>query len=366
MNFIQQKIDRKKKISKPKKNEPDSVLTIHNNKLKYFEELQSKILPRKQLELQELQSKNSYKYDIKIMDLKKEIKNIQEKKEENDYYLSTIRIYHDYILNIEDSSITHDHILKRKELINKYYNAVGIFKPVDTYVHMYDCKNCNNANTMVEQVDCFSCSECGFTSRMQTYPTELSFQEKKEKDPTSNNIGYKRVNYLIECLNQMQAKENINISEEVLDKILIQIGNEKIKDLSNLSYIDIRRYLKNTGQTKYYEHAPYILYIITKIKPPQIPPQIEEKLIWMFQEIQEPYERFKPETRSSCFNYPYCINKLMELLELEQFRPYFKLLKDRNKRHIQDTTWKKVMEYLKENKNPKSVYDIDWRFIRTV
>lgn len=368
MNFIQQKTERKKKISKKIKPCNDSLVFIHNNKLKHFEDLQLNVLPKKIIELSKLKPTDTYNISI----VKKEINDIKTRKEENEYFLIAIRIYQEYI-TLNDSftsgNNSDDFFIKKKDIINNYNVALGLstnYSLHDSYINIYNCSSCNNNNCVVESVDCFSCKLCGVLTSTQTYPTELSYQEKKEKDPTSNNIGYKRVNYLIECMTQMQANETFVISDDVIDKVLIEIKKEKIIDTIKLNYRDIRRYLKKTGCSKYYEHSPLILSHITGVKPPQIPKQIEDKLIWMFKEIQQPYDHFKPTNRTSCFNYPYMINKLLQLLELEEFRQYFKLLEDRKKLYLQDATWKKVVEYLAQNKKTRDTYDIPWRFISSV
>jgi hypothetical protein len=378
MNFVQQRSDRKKKVTKKIKQENDSVFYIHTNKMKYFEELQNIILPKKKEELEKLEilyKKNipNSKISNKINILKNEIKDINSKKEENNYFLDTISIYQEYIDLLESSKTNmgnnNDFTTKKKDIINRYYIALGIasnYTYEDSHINIYDCSFCNNSNCVIESIDCFSCKLCGVLSNTQTYPVELSYQEKKEKEPTSNNIGYKRVNYLIECLTQMQAKETFFIPEHVIDKVLLELKKEKITDIVKLNYKDIRRYLKKTGCSKFYEHSPLILTSITGIYPPQIPKQIEEKLIWMFKEIQQPYEHFKPANRTSFFNYPYIINKLLQLLGLEEYRMYFKMLEDRQKLYLQDVTWEKVAEYLRANKSHDDSYDIPWRFIRSL
>jgi len=53
-------------------------------------------------------------------------------------------------------------------------------------------------------------------------------------------------------------------------------------------------------------------------------------------------------------NYYYTVYKLCELLNQDEFLPYFPLLKDKEKMIEQDEIWKKICE------------ELDWEFIPTV
>jgi hypothetical protein len=97
-----------------------------------------------------------------------------------------------------------------------------------------------------------------------------------------------------------------------------------------------------------------------------IPEPIEEKLKLMFMEIQEPWEIYKPKNRNNFFSYPYTINKLCELLGLEEYRPYFPMLKSRDKLYKQDVTWKKIMTHISKYPKSTQLADVNWRFIPSV
>ena len=90
------------------------------------------------------------------------------------------------------------------------------------------------------------------------------------------------------------------------------------------------------------------------IKPPLMTPELEETLCNLFLEIQEPYSKFCPDERVNFLNYYYTIYKLCELLEQNQFLPYFPMLKDRDKRIEQDCIWKKICG------------ELNWQFIPTI
>jgi len=120
------------------------------------------------------------------------------------------------------------------------------------------------------------------------------------------------------------------------------LTNKKAKDI-----------LKKLGYNKYYEHIPFIKDKLG-IKPPVMNQELEELLCNLFIEIQGPYAKYCPEDRVNFLNYYYTVYKLCELLEKNEFLPYFPMLKDRAKRIEQDDVWKKICR------------DLDWEFIPTI
>ena len=111
--------------------------------------------------------------------------------------------------------------------------------------------------------------------------------------------------------------------------------------------------LKKLGYNKYYEHIPFIKDKLG-IKPPNMSPDLEDKLCNLFMEIQQPYSKHCPRDRVNFLNYYYVLYKMCELLNETSFLPYFPMLKDREKRIEQDEIWKKICQ------------ELDWQFIPTI
>ena len=77
----------------------------------------------------------------------------------------------------------------------------------------------------------------------------------------------------------IQGKESVKVSEEVINTIIREIVHEKMENsLEKLTEADIKRYLKKHRKLRYYDHATQILYRITNIPPLQMTPKMEEKL----------------------------------------------------------------------------------------
>jgi hypothetical protein len=81
---------------------------------------------------------------------------------------------------------------------------------------------------------------------------------------------------------------------------------------------------------------------------------MEEKLQYLFKEIQPAFIKYCPRDRSNFLSYPYVLYKLCQLLEMDEFLPCFQLLKSREKLYQQDQVWQKICEEMR------------WQFIRSI
>lgn len=378
MNYIEQKYQRKKKITKTRETF-DSITTIHKEKMEYFKEIKTITIPNKknEIEIYNLlidKNKNSIKDVInnisKIKDLEKEVLLLSQ--EENDYFLNTAPILSDYFI-LEDAPETIENNEKKKQLLYDYYQILGLSIPKNlssnkthsNYSREYDCENCKGINCMITDNECHSCDICGYVSRNIFLAATLSFKESQE-NVFVDKVAYKRINYFKECLNQIQAKGHNDIPQEILDKINIELEKEKFENMSKFTNKICRNILKKIGHSKYYEHIPSIVYILNGLPPLCVPKHIEDILIYIFQELQSPYEKFKPSDRKSFFSVNYIFYKMFELLDLPEYLPFFPLLDSRLKLYKQDITFGKVMEYLRDNPPKNCPYDIEWRFKRSV
>jgi hypothetical protein len=77
----------------------------------------------------------------------------------------------------------------------------------------------------------------------------------------------------------------------------------------------------------------------------------------MFQQIQAPFEKYKPRDRSNMLSYSFLIHHFLKILNLPQFAEYFFLLKNAEKLRAQDETFKKIVDEL-----AKTDPTTNWRF----
>ena len=328
---------------------------IINNKL-----LNTKLLIDEQIDLQE-----------QLNIITKKIKDIKSKKKQ--YYLQNSKYIFDYFENKKQITNcttqtkkiacffnikSHDNINNITSINNlnvqKYLNNVdeGFFD-INNYIIQKDiCNYCQNGELVsIDNEGILVCTNiaCGKTIK---YLVENEKPSYKEPPKEVCFYAYKRINHFREILSQFQAKETTKIDDSILENIKHQIKKERItiKDITNKKMKEI---LKKLEYNKYYEHIPYINEKIG-IKPPVMSSDLESLLSNLFTDIQGPYAKHCPEDRINFLNYYYTVYKLCELLNEDEFLPYFQLLKDREKMIEQDEIWKKICR------------ELNWEFISTV
>jgi hypothetical protein len=164
-----------------------------------------------------------------------------------------------------------------------------------------------------------------------------------------------RLNHFKEILSQFQAKETTQIPQDVMDKIKKRIKKERIQDLATeINYEKMREILKKLKCTNFYEHVPYILNRINGKTAPVMSREVEERLRFMFKEIQSSFIKHCPKNRSNFLSYSYVLYKFCELLELDSYLQCFPLLKNRDKLYNQDKIWEKICA------------DLRWQFIKSI
>jgi len=153
---------------------------------------------------------------------------------------------------------------------------------------------------------------------------------------------------------QFQAKESTEIPKDVYQKIQAELKKNRVRDLSKLTLKKMKTILRKLRLNQYYEHIPHIISKINRLPPPTISREMEEEIRRMFKEMQEPFERHRPEDRTNFLNYSYVLHKLCQLLELDHVLRCFPLLKSRDKLRLQDDIWAKICK------------DCKWKFYPSV
>ena len=250
---------------------------------------------------------------------------------------------------------THGEILRRDKLLEQYLvrihpeHARGT---VNTENDGYgECPECDKEMIFSANEAIFTCTECGFQQFILVDSDKPSY-----KDPPRevSYYAYKRINHFNEWLAQFQAKESTEIPQEVYDAICAELKKERILDYRTLARQKVREILKKLKFNKYYEHVPHIINRLNGCSAPVMSREVEEKLRYMFKEIQPSFQKNCPKDRSNFLSYSYVLYKFCELLELDEYLSSFPLLKNRDKLYIQDKIWEKICE------------DLAWQFIRSV
>lgn len=240
----------------------------------------------------------------------------------------------------------------RKQMFDEYIQRMKLSAGPEMTQQMTEhCATCNVAREEISSEGILVCPRCG----SEEYSLVVSdFPSFRDPPKERNNYAYKKINHLNEILNQFQAKESTIIPEEVMNEVILELKKRRITNVADLSEEDIRQILKKLGRSKYYEHRTHILSRLNGNPPPTITPEIEEKIRAMFQEIQAPFLLYCPDDRTNFLSYSYILYKFFELLELDEYKIYFPLLKSRDRLIAHDMIWKKICDYLQ------------WEFISSV
>ena len=239
---------------------------------------------------------------------------------------------------------------KTKYAINNLYNNVLGKEELITYNKFCFCENCNCELNINPDTGEAICEKCGLVqyrvinSKLPTY---------KNNNIEKNNYPYKKFNHFVDCLNKIQGKETIHITDDILNQIAINIKKHNL-NYDEIHVKDMREILKEMKLSKYYNHIAFILSKITGKQPPTLKKETEEYLKSLFKDIEKSFEKNKQPNRTNFPSYNYILHKMFEYLKLYSFLEYAPLPLDNEKILIQDELWKKIC------------VDIGWNFIPSI
>lgn len=246
--------------------------------------------------------------------------------------------------------------LRRDKILEMYLQKVdpeharGITS--DTLLDPYgECDECGEEMIFCQNEALFTCPKCGYQEFVLIDSDKPSY-----KDPPRevSYYAYKRINHFNEWLAQFQAKESTEIPNQVYEEIVEELKKERISDYHSLKTSKIKEILRKLHYNKYYEHTSHILNRLNGQNAPVMSREVEEKLRYMFKEIQPYFQKHCPKGRSNFLSYSYVLYKFCELLELDEYLSCFPLLKNRDKLYVQDKIWQKICQ------------DLRWQFIRSI
>ena len=245
--------------------------------------------------------------------------------------------------------------LQRKDIFNDYLidvEKLNIDRPIEKKREV--CSVCPESNVFhFADTSDLVCDNCG-AILATLISEELTYREEQETSEKIVNYSYKRENHFNEWLSQFQAQETTTIPPEVIEQLRNELKKIKVKVLDEITHARVRTLLKKLKLNKYYEHVPYITNIISGVKPPSMPQELEERLRIMFKDIQKPFDDNCPSERKNFLSYSYVLYKFCELLSEDKYLKYFPLLKSKEKLYQQDVIWKKICGVLQ------------WEYIPTI
>lgn len=368
------------KISKKEiyKDSRTTLIAKHNETISAFEKEKEK-LPEyiKKLNflkgLRETKLQNNKQNDIEVTKLQTEIDNIeikikriQDDTDLTEYLFKSIEFIDrlDSIDFVEGNNNSNAEIFnfisikseKKNEDIYREYmmkcfpdECNNIFKKSNNTSYCIDCGG-NTINDIPGGVKI--CNDCGLTQKYTS--SVLPDWNSIETHDFIKPYSYKRTNHFKEWIIQIQGREGTFVPEEVINLLCCEIRKERLEDKSMITYYKIKEYLKKLRLNKYYEHIPNIIHKITGNQQLIINQELEDKLLQMFNDIQEPFEKHCPKNRKNFLSYSYTLYKFFQLLKKDEYLIYFPLLKSREKLFEQEFIWKQICE------------ELGWTFIKCI
>lgn len=249
------------------------------------------------------------------------------------------------LYNLSNSEINK---LNRAELQDKFLFMIDKNYACNKikYTKNKYCITCDIEKTFLPSEGRYVCKNCGETEHVVI---EMENNNNKEIVSEKQKYPYKKINHLKEKLNQFQSKETADVSNEIYEKIYSELKKKRI-NFENATPSDIKNILKENRLTNYYEHLQQIYCKITNCQPIVLSRETEETIISMFQSMQEPFQKYRPNDRSNFLSYSYVLNKLFKIIGLETHSNFFYLLKSKDKLRDQDNIWAKICK------------DMGWKF----
>jgi hypothetical protein len=380
-----------------------------NNTGKTKSKNQHSILHKHEQRLLEFKNKNERikQLNIKIKNIQKDIENLKSNSELNEdlkiHKITKLEYDLEYTIknknNIESGEDEQNYLLESSSLIMKYLQLdsqeselLNIENPTDEntnelnkivsekntitdeYLQKFETNYVSKKNIYIKNYSLcplcgydmevyqgfLSCISCGHCEKTIECHNELSYKEMQDYDYRPQ-FTYDKMSHLDDWIKRFGAKENRVIPQEVLDKVILEAKKERLKDLNLLTEEKVKRYLKKLDLNEYYDNVIGIINRINGRPPFKLTVEVEDKIRKMFQQIQEPYEKFKPSNRRNFLSYSYCLNQMFKILGLHEFAKYFPLLKSADKLRQQDEIFKKIVEEMA--KTDKSV---NWVFYPSI
>lgn len=248
--------------------------------------------------------------------------------------------------------------MRRDKALEKYLSIVeptaiksGIMPGSGIETDYGCCPICEHEMHFSQNEAMLGCVECGYQDFIL-----IDSEKPSYKDPPReiSYFAYKKINHLNEWLAQFQAKETTEIPTEIFEQIQTELRKERIIDTQKLKPSKLREILKKLKLSKYYEHVAHIMNRLNGVQAPVLSREVEDKLRFMFREIQPSFIKHCPKGRSNFLSYSYVLYKFCQLLELDDFLPCFPLLKSREKLYMQDKIWQCICD------------DMGWEFIKSI
>ena len=220
--------------------------------------------------------------------------------------------------NIKDSNINLNEINDTKSLFPYIYKLIQQIDNISLdrkliKIDFNKCEKCNIIMSVQKNNSELYCNKCGNIKTL----VGIVFEDSHFYSQEGNRYKYGSYNPIRHCkawLENIQAKDNIDISSTIIENIQNKIKRDKIINLKNITYNEYRSYLKDLGYTKYNNYIPLIRKHISNTIPIQLTNDEELLIIKYFEICIRNYNDIKTKDKKNIIQYGFLIYKLIEIL----------------------------------------------------
>jgi hypothetical protein len=193
--------------------------------------------------------------------------------------------------------------------ILKSYNNSTINKNIKEVV--YEICTCSTKMDIDPIASTLICKSCGLTKELfgTVFEDEQFYYQEGQRTKHGTYDPSKHCRFWVE---RIQARETTEIPEIVITDIKKCIVQDKIKNRNHINCTQIRKYLRQTRNSKYNEHVPLIRKLITGITPPQLTDYEMQLIHIYFDKVIHIFDEIKPPEKTNCPYHPYFIYKIIE------------------------------------------------------
>lgn len=202
-------------------------------------------------------------------------------------------------------------IIQEIYTILKLYNNSTINKNIKEVV--YEMCICSTKMDIDPIESTLICRNCGLIKELYgtVFEDEQFYYQEGNRTKHGTYDPSKHCRFWVE---RIQARETTEIPETVIEAVRKCISRDKVKNKHHINCTQIRKYLRQSHNSKYNEHVPLIRKLITGISPPQLTDYEMQLIHIYFDKVIHIFDEIKPPKKTNCPYHPYFIYKIIEQL----------------------------------------------------
>lgn len=195
------------------------------------------------------------------------------------------------------------------ELIKLYENS-SVNKNIKE-ISYESCEKCGSKMTVIPNNSELICENCGITKNLYgtVFEDDQFYYQEGQRTRHGNYDPTKHCRIWVE---RIQARETTDIPHKVIERIKKCIARDRVRDIKRINCAQIRKYLRQTHNSKYNEHIPLIRKLINGVVPPQLTDHELQLINIYFDKVIRIFDEVKPTSKTNCPYHPFFIYKIIE------------------------------------------------------